>query len=55
MMYLELDFPIDMTQIVSRHILAMLSELDRKPVVGAAMRTGNITLNDLSSPHLQAL
>ena len=48
------NFPVDMTQVVSWNILTMLGKLDRKTMVGTSMRTGYVTLNDLSGPQLQA-
>src|SRR5581483_9534886 len=33
------DFPVDITQVVARRILAVFGKLDRKAMVGAAMQS----------------
>ena len=48
-------FPIDVTQIVARRVLAMLGKLVREAAIGAAVKAGDVAFDNSSSAQLQAL
>ena len=49
------DFPVDVPDVVARHILAMLGELDGEAVVRAGMHPGHVTLDHHARLQVQPL
>ena len=49
------DFPVEVAQVVAGRVLAMLGELDREAVEGAAMHARDVALDDPPRAQRQAL
>ena len=47
-------FPVDVSQVVARRVLAVLGKLDREAVKGAAVQARHIAFHDVPSTQMQA-
>ena len=48
------DLPVNMTQVVSHHVLAVLEELNRLAKIGTAVHPGKESFHDVPRPQIQA-